>query len=159
MLAVSLFAGSFIASFISQPQYLSAAILFVLGSIKIFDCVIKSTIKKSQGEKKIKFSLWDINFILTIYENPHMADADESRHISSKEAVALAIALALDNMAVGLGAGLVVNPAPVIFANFVIGTLAIVSGLWLGAKFRNIGIDLSWVGGLTLIAVGVFTIF
>ena len=159
MLAVSLYAGSFLGNFITHPEYLAAGILFVLGSIKIFDCLIKRAIKKAQGEKKITFSFLDINFILTIYGNPHLADADQSRHISPKEAVALAIALALDNMAVGVGAGLVANPLPAIGLNLIIGTLAIVAGLGLGRKFIREGIDISWVGGLVLISVAVLTLF
>ena len=160
MLAVALFAGSFIGRVIPHPEFLAATILFTLGSLKIFDCLVKNAIKKAQGEKKLTFSAFDFNFILTIYGNPHLADVDKSRHISAKEAVALAIALALDNMAVGLGAGLVANPLPVIGLNLIVGTLAILAGLWIGDKVSSkTGLDISWVGGVVLIVVGTFTLF
>ena len=153
ILGASLYLGVAFRNVLPNPHLFSASILFVLGSIKIFDSTIKRLIRKTQGERQMAFSLWDINFILTIYANPKKADADSSRCISPKEAVALAIALALDNVAAGFGAGLVANPLLLVGISLFTDPIAIFLGCALGVRLAKTGLDLSWVSGVVLMVL------
>jgi len=69
------------------------------------DSFTKAIIRKNTNlNKKIKFSFFNINFILTLYADPEKADVDFSKTLSPKESVALAISLSFDGLAVGFGA-------------------------------------------------------
>ncbi|MCL1934912.1 MAG: sporulation membrane protein YtaF [Defluviitaleaceae bacterium] len=151
ILFISLYFGFFLRNFITNPDIFSSIILFGLGASKIFDGTIKNLIKKNQIRKKIKFSIFSINFILTIYANPKEADIDESRYISPKEAIALGVVLALDNLAAGIGAGLILNPINVAILSFLIDPIFIFFGLKIGKKISKIDFDLSFVSGIVFI--------
>jgi len=121
-----------------------------LGFIKTFGSLIKAYVRKCQGQKKLFFNAFDVNFILTIYENPITADTDENKVISPKEAIALAITLAIDNLAVGVGVGLLVSPFVAAPLTIVTDFLAISLGLWIGKKVAGTGFDFSLVSGIVL---------
>lgn len=150
MLFVSLYLGMFLRDFLIKPEIFASLILFGLGFIKTFDSLIKNYIRKNQGHKKMTFKLFDINFILDIYANPKKADIDKSRSISPKESLSLAVALGLDNLAAGIGAGLIFNPFLAVGISLLTGTLAIMFGLSLGKKISKNGRDFSMVSGIML---------
>ena len=73
--------------------------------------------------------------ILNIYANPEQADQDRSGVLSVGEATALAVALSLDSLTVGVGAGLDQTPVfAAVLISFVLGLAAILLGRWLGDK-------------------------
>lgn len=109
LLAAALSVDSFIASFAYGTGKIKIPFVsvFIFGLIKLFDSSIKSFIRKHKGiRKQLKFSMFSLNFNLNIYADPEDADTDSSRDLSPREAVSLAIALSLDGLAVGFGAGL-----------------------------------------------------
>lgn len=109
LLAAALSVDSFIASFAYGTGKIKIPFVsvFIFGLIKLFDSSIKSFIRKHKGiRKQLRFSMFSLNFILNIYADPEDADTDSSRDLSPREAVSLAIALSLDGLAVGFGAGL-----------------------------------------------------
>ena len=164
ILGVSLLVGTLIRPYI--PAWLTMAIcfvmLFVLGIVKLLDSAIKSLIRKHSGLKKeIKFSMFNLKFILKLYADPEDADVDASRSISPMEAVSLAIALSLDGLAVGFGAALGnVNGLTVFLCSLVTNALGIMLGCYVGLKIaRKIPFNLSWLSGALLIVLAVLKLF
>jgi len=118
------------------------------------DNIIKSIIHKHAIiDKQIKFSFLNINFILNIYADPKEADLDESKTLSPKEALSLAVALSLDSLAAGLGVALGnVNIFAIILCSLIFSMLSIKSGAFLGNKISDKApFQLSWLSGILLI--------
>ena len=160
ILAVSLFLGRFIGGIL--PSGLASAICFavllILGISKIFDSGIKNIIRKHNGlNKKVEFSAFNLGFILNIYANPEEADKDRSNALSPIEALSLAVALSLDGLAVGLGAGMSsVNTLIVVVLSLIINMAGIMFGSFVGNRIaRKIRFDLSWLSGALLILLAV----
>jgi putative sporulation protein YtaF len=158
ILGISLLLGTCAKQYIpnSLLHFVSFGILFILGIIKLLDNMIKSIIDKHTVIKKqIRFNLLNLNFILSIYADPKEADVDESKILSPKEALSLAIALSIDNMAAGIGAALSNISIPaVLVASLLLSMLAIKSGELLGNKLSDkVPFRLSWLSGGILITL------
>lgn len=155
-LGLSLFIGGLIAPYL-PPKFTSILcflILLILGIVKLFDSTLKAFIKRHQSKhKKVSFTLFDIKFILQIYIDSRVADKDQSRRLSPSEATSLAIALSLDGLGVGFGAGLVnISIWQVLLCSIISTILAVLLGALLGRKISTlIKHDLSWLGGALLI--------
>ncbi|MGF7141726.1 putative sporulation protein YtaF [Anaerotaenia torta] len=156
ILGISLLLGTFTRQYIPGGflHFISFGILFVLGIIKLLDNAIKSMIDKHTIIKKqIRFHFLNLNFILSIYANPKEADVDDSKILSPKEAISLAAALSIDNMAAGMGAALSSISIPaVLTASLLLSMLAVKSGELLGNKLSDkFSFRLSWLSGGLLI--------
>lgn len=159
-LALSLFIASVISPVLPPliTKLFCFFILFILGVIKLFDSSIKSLIRKHKGiTKQLKFSMLNLNFILNIYADPEDADTDCSRDLSPYEAISLAVALSLDGLAAGFGAGLVnFNIIEVIIFSLIFGILAVLLGCRLGNKIaEKLPVNISWISGALLVSLGV----
>lgn len=160
ILAISIFLGIYVSPNIPEllTKTISFFILFILGIIKLFDGTIKILIRKyNKLHKKIKFSIFDLNFVLNIYANPQDADIDSSRILSPKESIYLAIALSIDGLAVGFGAGLTdINYFLIIIFSLLSHIIAIMLGCCLGNKIaEKSSLNLSWLSGLILIVLSI----
>jgi len=132
------------------------AVLFIMGAVKLADGIVKALIRRHTGlDKSFRFSAFDVQFILHLYANPEAADSDVSAHLSPSEAVALAVALSLDGMAVGFAAVLAgINPWALLGWSLVTNTVAITLGCKLGyALSKKLPFNISWVGGAVLIVL------
>ena len=161
MLFFSLVFGRVITPYI--PEFLTGlicrGILIILGLIRIFDSAVKSYIKKhARVYKRVRFSLFSLNFILNVYANPEEADLDKSKSLSAYEAVYLAFILSLDGMAAGFGAGLTGISIPyVVAASLIISELTVFLGFYLGNKIaEKTSKNFSWVSGVLLMLLAVF---
>lgn len=133
-------------------------LLLILGIVKVFDSALKSLIRKHGNfEKKLHFSAFHLGFILKIYANPEVADRDHSRILSPSEATLLAVALSLDGLAVGFGAGIAhTAPLLVVLLSLLTDTLAIGIGSRMGHRLAaRLSLDLSWLSGLLLIVLAI----
>jgi putative sporulation protein YtaF len=158
VLGISLFLGSAIGSYIpaSLTKIICFSILFLIGLIKLFDSTSKSFIKKNNNiNKEINFSMFNLSFILQIYVNPENADKDLSKSLSVKESVALALALSMDALAAGFGAGIAdISYSLVLFSFLVVNTSFMVIACNLGGKVsEKINMDISWISGVLLIVL------
>ncbi len=160
VLAVSLFFGGMVGPYLSG--YLTTAICFVLllglGLSKIFDSAVKSFIRRRNAfKKKIHFSAFHLGFVLNIYADPQEADQDHSKTLSPREAAYLALALSLDGLAVGFGAGMT-NTSPLLVVGFSLlsDMIGVMLGCWLGNRIvRQLRLDLTWLSGVLLIVLAV----
>jgi putative sporulation protein YtaF len=100
-------------------------------------------------------SLW--RRLILLLENPSLADRDSSGHIDLRESLLLSLALMLNNLPNGVGAGLL--GLSIWFTTMMVGLLSILT-FWLGIGLgRSLGI--LWLGrhagaisGLLLIVIG-----
>lgn len=166
ILALALFIGTGLGSVISKgaATALCCSILIVMGLIKLFDSFIKSYIRKHKSiDKNIKFNFLSLKFIINIYADPPEADTDESKFLSVAEAVSLAIALSLDSLTVGIGAGLIRVSYILIIAFSLLADLAAVYlGQKLGARLASASkksLNISWLSGGVLIALALVKLF
>jgi len=156
ILGISLLLGTFLKPYLPGDLLKIGAflILFILGIIKLMDNIIKSIIHKHAIiDKQIKFSFLNINFILNIYADPKEADLDESKTLSPKEALSLAVALSLDSLAAGFGVALGnINIFAIILCSLIFSMLSIKSGAFIGNKISDkVPFQLSWLSGILLI--------
>lgn len=158
ILAVSLLLGTIFRQYVpgELTKTICFCILFFLGVARLMDSTIKAIIKSHTDLKKqIKFSMFNLNFILLLYADPEKADVDTSKILSPNEAVSLAIALSLDGLAVGFGAALGnINILETVIFSLIFGTVAVIFGCFLGNKVaEKIPLDLSWLSGVLLIVL------
>lgn len=164
MIAISFLAGSIVKDFI--PHWVTVTVcfivLFILGIIKLLDGITKSIIRKYAGfSRELKFSLFNLIFILKLYADPEYADADLSKTISPIEAASVALALSLDGIAVGFGAALGnANGLAVVLLSLVANAAAVMSGCYFGEKIaKKINFNFSWVSGVVLIILAFSKLF
>ena len=155
---LALIAGMVLKQYIPAGLTLaiSFAILFTLGVLKLLDSITKSIIRRHTGiNKEIAFSLLNFKFILMLYADPEQADVDGSKVLSPAEAAALATALSLDGIAVGLGAAMgSANGLMVFLCVLAAGLIALLGGAFLGNKAAGrTPFDLSWLSGVLLIVL------
>jgi len=162
LLGITLFLGERVGGFMPDwlAGLLSFVILFGLGTLRIFDSWLKHYIRKREQGGEIKFSAFRLTFILQIYADPETADTDGSRVLSPGEALSLGIALSLDGIAAGLGAGLLGVP-PLLSAGMasLLTVVAILGGGKLGSRLAGVlRRDISWISGALLILLAVLQI-
>lgn len=135
----------------------SAGILTILGTVSLFQNMLKSALRKRQGESGFSFRFFNIDFVICVYLDETKADSDSSKNLSSKEAVTLALALSADSIASGFGAGLgntdIVRISAVSFAA---GLAALALGGFIGQKISCRKPKISWLSGIILIILGLF---
>lgn len=162
-LIISLIFGNIISSFISHiiTSVACSLILIILGIIKLFDSTIKTFINKNENlNKELEFSIFNLKFILNIYANPENADTDLSKVLSIYEALPLAVALSLDGLAVGFGAGIVsVSILEIALTSMSLGIIAVLSGSIIGNKLASItNLNLSWISRYIINYIGIIQI-
>jgi putative sporulation protein YtaF len=158
IMGAAMFFGYLVKPLLSQgvAGWLAFGVLFVMGVVKLADGIVKALIRRHMGlDRAFRFSVFDIQFILHLYANPEAADADVSAHLSASEAVALAVSLSLDGMAVGFAAVLAgVNPWALLGWSLVTNMAAILAGRKIGHSLADkLPFNISWVGGIVLIVL------
>jgi len=160
VIAVSFLLGSVLVHYLPETflTFMSFAILFTIGLVKLFDSITKSIIRRyTQINKEIKLSVFNFKLVLHLYADPEAADADTSKCISAKEAVVLATSLSLDGFAVGIGAAIIgVNGWALVVFTLFSGFFALLLGGWLGkTAAEKLRFNISWLAGVILICLSV----
>ncbi len=156
MLGGALFAGQLLQNII--PERLTAGICFtillLLSLTKFFDFFIKIWIRKSKdASPKVDFHFLNFHFLLQLMCDATQADVDDSKELSSREAVALSLALSFDGLAAGLGAGMAGSSLPaVLLFSFLLSMFAVIVGCFIGNKVAGkTELSLTWVSGVILL--------
>lgn len=158
VLFAALLAGSALEGIMagSTGAFLSFLALFLIGVYKLTGYGIRKYISKKKFVcKRVKLSFSQLDFILSIYNNPAAADKDHSVTMSVAESVCFALAMSLDGFFGGLGAGLFgMNLWTATLGSFVAGFLAVKLGCFAGRQASTVhGADLSWLGGMMFLAL------
>lgn len=147
--------GTFMTGFFSKhlSSVISMVLLSAIGLWMIVDPYLRenSHLVKKKDKSRGK-SIWHVFF------NPEHADMDNSKHIDFKEATVLGIALSLNNIGGGLGAGMIgLNSWLVGLFSAVISFLALWAGNYVTEYFMRwkLGNAATIMAGLVLIAIGI----
>ena len=146
-----------IDAFVASFAYPTSKIKIPFKSALIIN-VVSTTLKALIGPKgsltrNYEFKVSDFRFFLNVYIDNTAADVDHSLTLSPKESFSLALALSLDGLAAGFGAGLVAaNFIQIIIFSLIINIIAILGGCFVGNKIaEKTELNLSWLSGVTLI--------
>lgn len=152
VLFLSLLAGNLLDGVIKEEYtaYLCFAVLLLIGIFKLTEYGIRAYIKKHKFLcKRVKISFSQLNFILSIYNNPVMADRDRSSVMSVSEGIFFALAMSVDGFFGGLGAAfLEIDVLRTVLLNFLLSFAAVGVGCFAGKQAaRKRDGDYSWIGG------------
>ena len=143
ILGISLYAGMALQGVLLKKYalYLSFFGLLAVGIFKLTEYAIRKYIERQ------------LSFILSIYNNPVMADRDHSATMSCVEAVFFALAMSLDGMFGGLGAGFTgKNIFFTVMGSFVVSFCAVLCGCRIGMQAsKRWKTDVSWLGGVLFV--------
>lgn len=110
----------------------------------------------------VTFEIKVLGLLIRILKEPVAVDKDCSGTIDFKEACVLGLALTLNNLAGGVGGGMVgLNPGFTAFLALITSLVFFVIGLRIGKTYlsRWIGERSTWIAGLALIAIGIYELF
>lgn len=155
--------GSFIFSLFPAQLFstLSFLLLFFLGCEKLMESLIRHLAGKypnivSNWACRIK----QINIIFTIYFSPEDANKQDTQVLSAKEALFLSLALSLDSILASMAFSYKA-PSPIVFflSAVLFHFLLFLSGFLLGSLVsKKFSIDLSWLSGLFLLLLALYTL-
>ncbi len=162
-ITVSMFFGSLVA-FLFAPAVavrVGALLLMLVGFWIILEAWSKANGKGKASEDfslLLRIKVPVLGIVIQILKEPQEADFDKSGTISSKEALILGLALAMD--AFGAGFGAAVAGFQLALIPFLVGAFKFVlltMGLWLGRRntFQKMGLLGSLLPGVILIILGV----
>ena len=158
VLFLSLVAGNLLQG-VMREEYAKWFCFFGLLAVGVFKLVeygIKVYVQKHQFFcKRIKITISQIQFILSIYNNPVEADKDHSASMSVSEGIFFALAMSLDGFLGGLGASfLEINIWEASVLNFLLSFLVVIVGCRMGKHMaQHSRYDLSWVGGALFVGL------
>ncbi|MBQ8787623.1 MAG: manganese efflux pump [Oscillospiraceae bacterium] len=123
---------------------ISSLLLILLGIFNLLQNYFKKVINQKQLDKSNPAAL---------YFDGTAADTDNSKSISSREALMLSVALSADSLVTGVSAGLGKMNLPLLCGGALIAGVASISlGCCLGRKIvSSININLGWLCGAVLI--------
>lgn len=160
-LLLSTLLGSYVSGFLSEQfcKAIAFLILFLVGLFNFLQGALKTYIKKQREHSaNMHFKLRELDFFVEVLVDETKADADHSSSLGVKEALYLALALSVDSLATGLGAGVSgLNAFELGFAAIAANLLAVFAGCMVGKTIsRCTKLDLSWLGGAILIGLALF---
>jgi putative sporulation protein YtaF len=157
---LSITAGEVISNFISlkTANLIGGFLIIFLGGKCIVESICQST--SSETETETERVLADSNFSRVI-SNPQLADLNEDKVITWKESILLGLALAMNCIALGLGAGFTgISPILTTISIGVFSYISISLGAMIGSKIskNNIAKFSNILAGLLLVLIGVYEI-
>lgn len=133
----------------------SSALLIFLGLFNLFQNFFRDVLnRRKKAQPGSKPNPADMFF------DSAAADADNSKSISVREALALSVALSADSLVTGVSAGLGKINLPLLSAGaFAAGLISTAAGQWLGRKIvSTLHINLGWLCGTVLIILALLEV-
>lgn len=132
-------------------------VLTAMGIITVFKSLMRGLVRQLSKRGELSLRHGGSGIVVKLYLDDTAADFDCSKILSPGEAAALSLASSLDSAATGLSCGYS-NIDPVLSAIFVFlaGFAAMFLGSFFGKKISSLDHDLSWLGGIMLIAFAIF---
>lgn len=152
---LSMNAGAFISEFISEKtaNLLGAAVIVIIGAWSAATSLRSKTTRRTTSDDRD---------LVHVIRNPDDADVDHNQVISLKESAVLGMALALNNMATGLGAG--ATGVSAMWTTIAAGVFSLFF-IKFGSEF-GLTVARSWFGrysemvaGILLLLIGLYEMF
>lgn len=158
VLFFSLVCGKLIDGVVREKYaaYLCFAGLFLVGAYKLTEYGIRAYIRRHHFLcKQVKMKFSQLNFIISIYNNPAAADRDCSATMSVTEGIFFALAMSVDGFFGGLGAAFLdISIAGTVCLNLVFSALAVLGGSAVGKYAADrCKRDYSWIGGVLFVVL------
>ena len=154
-LLLSDIAGNFIPAGLCRT--LGLIVLTSIGVITVFKSLVRILVRRLSKNGELSLRTGSSGLVIKLYLDDTAADIDDSKSLSPAEAAALALASSLDSAATGLSSGTFgISPLRTALFTFIAGFAAIAAGNVTGKKISSSDRDLSWLGGVLLIAFAVF---
>jgi putative sporulation protein YtaF len=154
-LLLSDIAGCFIPAQLCRT--LGLIVLTAIGVITVFKSLVRILVRRLSCKGELSLRTGSSGLVIKLYLDDTAADVDDSKLLSPTEAAALALASSLDSAATGLSCGFCgISPLRTALLTFAAGFAAITAGNLTGKKISSADRDLSWLGGVLLIAFAIF---
>lgn len=150
IMAISLYFSDIVSSIISFKvgSVICCAVLCAMGGMNI----IKWILEKHKYRKSTKDAS-----MLDVFICGSCADCDNSKEISVKEAIAVSTLMSLDTLICGVASGSSLNVYVVLIGTFIFQSISVLVGCLIGRKFSKVP-DISFMGGILLIVLGIFKV-
>ncbi|MGI9859751.1 sporulation membrane protein YtaF [Moorella naiadis] len=174
----TMFLGQYIAGYlltVKMANYLGATIILAAGFWVLFqscretypptshrEITARSSPSAEETSCLLTIHLCSLGILIQILRDPVQVDRDCSGIIDGKEAAVLGLALALNNLATGFGAGVSgLNPALTTAMVFLFSLFSCGAGITIGRRYtsRWLGAKTGIAAGLLLILIGVYELF
>jgi putative sporulation protein YtaF len=129
---------------------ISCVVLCTMGLMNVTKCVME----RYRTYRHSKHTPLEDSKLLGVYICGSRADCDHSKDISIKEAVSVALLMSLDILVCGTVSSASLNAWMLCFGVFIVQTLAVMLGSYIGKKFSKVP-NISFIGGLLLILLGI----
>jgi len=156
-LGVSLSGAVFLTRILPETflKYGGCVLLAVLGLVQLLKEGFSAFVQK----RKPHFRRKALGLVIEICFDETVADTDGSKILSLQEAPAFAMAMSVDSLFSGLGAGLRSVEIPVCLGlTLLLGFALTVCGTYAGKRFQN-RFPLKWLGGMMLILLAICRLF
>lgn len=140
---------------------LSFVILFLIGSAKLLESLLRHLAKKRPGLIGNRgYQIKQMHIIFTVYLSPEEANQTDLQVLSAKEAWLLSLALSLDSVLAGMAfTTSAIAPLTLLSTAIFFHLLLFLAGYALGRLLSHIlRIDLSWLSGLCLLLLAFRTL-
>lgn len=134
--------------------FLSFSILFLIGSAKLLESLLRHLAKKRPGLIGNRgYKIKQMHIIFTVYISPEEANRTDLQVLSAKEAWLLSLALSLDSVLAGMAfTAASILPLTLLLSAILFHLFLFLAGYALGRLLSHIlPIDLSWLSGLCLL--------
>lgn len=153
-LTLSDIAGGFIPAELCRT--LGLIVLTSIGVITVFKSLVRILVRRLSQRGELSLRTGSSGLIIKLYLDDTAADTDGSKSLSPSEAAALALASSLDSAATGLSCGFCgISPLRTAALAFFAGFAAVAVGSLAGRKIAASDCELSWLGGVMLIAFAI----
>ncbi|MEE5991797.1 MAG: manganese efflux pump [Oscillospiraceae bacterium] len=156
-LGVSLSGAVFLTRILPETflKYGGCVLLAVLGLVQLLKEGFSAFVQK----RKPHFRRKALGLVIEICFDETVADTDGSKILSLQETPAFAMAMSVDSLFSGLGAGLRSVEIPVCLGlTLLLGFALTVCGTYAGKRFQN-RFPLKWLGGVMLILLAICRLF
>lgn len=161
-LMVSIFFSDVIGEIIPETagNIMGFITLLLLGLVTLFKDIIKNLLRQSENGKRICFKYGGFGLVVEICIDGLKADTDNSKIITYNEAITLGVALSLDSLVSGVGAGFLgVNMWFVACSALVFCMMALMTGYFAGRILSSKSSkDRSWISGVILIVIAILKV-
>lgn len=159
MVAISIYFSEVVYQFIPSKvcSSVSCAVLCAMGGMNIIKWLIQKHKDYRVSTREMLHNDDENKSVLDVFVCGSCADCDNSKEISIKEAIVVSFLMSLDSITGGIASGNDLNLITVSVSVLLVQSISVWIGSLIGRKFSKIP-DISFIGGILLIVLGIFKV-